>query len=68
MSVARMSIPFSEQEAELLRQEARRQGRTFSGYIQAVLSNHIDDVQKEKKIETSRERRRERTIKIRRTN
>lgn len=37
----RITIPFNEEDSELLKKEAVNQGRTFSGYMQRILGDHI---------------------------
>lgn len=43
MSSARITIPYPEEDAKLLVNEAKAQNRTFSGYMQNVITKHIKE-------------------------
>ncbi|MCP4369878.1 MAG: hypothetical protein GY797_17450 [Deltaproteobacteria bacterium] len=44
--MANIVIPYPEEEAELLKEEAKKQDRTFSGYMQSLIKNHIKEEEK----------------------
>ncbi len=48
MSSARITIPYPEEGAELLVKESKAQNRTFSGYMQNVITNYIKEKKEEK--------------------
>jgi len=48
MSSARITIPYPEEDAKLLKGEAKRQERNFSNYMQTLITDHIDSLNKER--------------------
>ena len=66
MGSERMTIPLNEDDAKLLQDEAENQGRTFSGYIQRVLHNHIEESEKICTTETPKKKKKVRIIKRKR--
>jgi len=41
MASTKITIPYDEKDANLLKAEAQKQERSFSSYIQKVLSQHV---------------------------
>lgn len=42
MSSVNITIPLPKNDAKLLMKEAKKQNRTFSGYIQKILNDHLE--------------------------